>query len=241
MFEHYREANVTQLKHHFWWMLNHVYANFVIRPNFTGHVLLLEEDFYVSPDALHILNLLATNRNYLCPECNLLVLGLDSAQLEFYENEQFFTDTVGEDWNSMEHFRGMALTGNDLRQIIDCAESFCHFDDYNYDFSLMHANLNCFREHWKTLRPLVPRVLHTGSCGFHRQPQEGAHCHEEANRVRQFFWKFRTALFPRFLNRTTSSFWKDKWLMQPIGYGGWADPRDRQLCMKIAQIAAGLD
>ena len=56
----YREAKMAQIKHHWIWKLGFVFEQFnetLALDNL--HVLLLEEDHYLFPDALHSLKILA--------------------------------------------------------------------------------------------------------------------------------------------------------------------------------------
>ncbi len=59
-FGHYREHNIVQIKHHWFWKMSYVFEKL----NATGElndlqVLLLEEDHYLMPDAIHILRKLS--------------------------------------------------------------------------------------------------------------------------------------------------------------------------------------
>lgn len=47
---HYREARYCQTKHHWFWKLHHVFDEVGVMKNYQGLVLLLEEDYYVTPD-----------------------------------------------------------------------------------------------------------------------------------------------------------------------------------------------
>lgn len=60
---HYRVARLTQIKHHWWWKMNYVFDGIVARHGLTDkYVLLLEEDHYLSPDALHVLEIMVRDR-----------------------------------------------------------------------------------------------------------------------------------------------------------------------------------
>lgn len=68
---HYRVAKYTQIKHHWWWkvpaplsaqrsltefQMNYVFEGIRELKGYSGFLLLLEEDHFVSPDALHVFN-----------------------------------------------------------------------------------------------------------------------------------------------------------------------------------------
>ena len=52
----YREFNIVQIKHHWFWKLAFLFENYsFIKNNKNAGVLLLEEDYYLMPDALFVL------------------------------------------------------------------------------------------------------------------------------------------------------------------------------------------
>ena len=59
---HYREAQFTQTKHHWWWKANQVFRVMNVTQHFTGLVVFLEEDHYVAEDFLHVLSLLVDQK-----------------------------------------------------------------------------------------------------------------------------------------------------------------------------------
>lgn len=64
---HYREAQYTQTKHHWWWKANHVFHGINLTQDFTGLFLFLEEDHYVSEDFLHVLKLMDSEKKKSFP------------------------------------------------------------------------------------------------------------------------------------------------------------------------------
>ncbi len=192
-------------------------------------VVFLEEDYYLAPDALHTLDALRSQKPQ---KCNLIVLGHDTIDLTAYAaNLKTFSQVMTEVWISSQHFRGMALTERNMRQVLSCAEAFCRFDDYNYDWALMNSNLQCFDQPWYLIRPVLPRVLHVGTCGFHRKLAVTEHCHSAATQIKTFFEKHENLMFPNFkfdnLLRGT------RYAPVPTGYGGWGDIRDQDLCLNM--------
>lgn len=102
IYGHYREAKFTQTKHHWWWKANQVFdqlkatrrhdgelppeaggqplllINFSSQSSltfFTGMVLFLEEDHYVSEDFLPVLKLIDSERTSKYPNCDIICLG----------------------------------------------------------------------------------------------------------------------------------------------------------------------
>jgi len=72
---HYREAQYTQTKHHWWWKANHVFHGINLTQDFTGLFLFLEEDHYVSEDFLHVLKLMDSEKKKSFPKVDILCLG----------------------------------------------------------------------------------------------------------------------------------------------------------------------
>ena len=55
---HYREAKYSQTKHHWWWKLNWIFQRLTVTKYFTGHVVFIEEDHYLAPDFLLLLDMM---------------------------------------------------------------------------------------------------------------------------------------------------------------------------------------
>ncbi|KAG6533154.1 alpha-1,6-mannosyl-glycoprotein 2-beta-N-acetylglucosaminyltransferase-like [Zingiber officinale] len=61
--DRYSNHNIVSLKHHWWWMLNTVWDVLDETKEFTSHILFIEEDHYICPNAywnLHLLNRIET-------------------------------------------------------------------------------------------------------------------------------------------------------------------------------------
>ena len=72
---HYREAQFTQTKHHWWWKANWIFSQITPIKAFDGLVLFLEEDHYVAEDFLHVLKLLETEKKSSKYNIDMLSLG----------------------------------------------------------------------------------------------------------------------------------------------------------------------
>jgi len=72
---HYREAQFTQTKHHWWWKANWIFSQIPPTKAFDGLVLFLEEDHYVAEDFLHVLKLLETEKKSSKYNIDMLSLG----------------------------------------------------------------------------------------------------------------------------------------------------------------------
>lgn len=97
MYGHYRESKFTQMKHHWWWKLNRIFDQLRATKLLNGHLLLLEEDYYVAEDFIHVLKLMQKRSLETCADCSIISLGcsLDKSLLNdlkmillFYRNIQ---------------------------------------------------------------------------------------------------------------------------------------------------------
>lgn len=71
-------------------------------------------------------------------------------------------------WQSSRHNMGMAFRKETWRGLSNCAEGFCSYDDYNWDWSLQRVSQECLPQ-TSRLKALVargPRVFHIGEWCF---------------------------------------------------------------------------
>ena len=81
-FGNYRESKVVQIKHHWMWKLSYVFERLNETKNLENlHVLLLEEDYYLMPDSIHVLRMLIETQTSFMD-----IISLSA----FYDNNQFF-------------------------------------------------------------------------------------------------------------------------------------------------------
>lgn len=66
------------------------------------------------------------------------------------------------DWLSTKHNMGMALNRQVWQRLKLCAEDFCTFDDYNWDWSLQYLSLTCIPGRLRVMAVRFPRVFHIG-------------------------------------------------------------------------------
>jgi alpha-1,6-mannosyl-glycoprotein beta-1,2-N-acetylglucosaminyltransferase len=59
---HYREAKFTMTKHHWWWKAHHIFDHMRLTHNFQGYVVFLEEDHYLAPDFVYMVNKMAESK-----------------------------------------------------------------------------------------------------------------------------------------------------------------------------------
>lgn len=65
-------------------------------------------------------------------------------------------------WKSDLHNMGMAFNRSTWLDILHCADRFCKYDDFNWDWTLQHISQNCLRNELYALMVKGPRVFHIG-------------------------------------------------------------------------------
>ena len=67
------------------------------------------------------------------------------------------------EWFGSKHNMGMAFNRSTWRALLSCAELFCSFDDYNWDWSLQYlSQTSCGGHKLRAMLIKAPRVFHIG-------------------------------------------------------------------------------
>lgn len=225
LYGHYREAKFTQTKHHWWWKANTIFDKLSATARFNGLVIFLEEDHFVAEDFIHVLNLMEKeNKN----QANILCMGTYLKKFNYKLNSKQVELTQ---WVSSKHNMGMALSRSTWKKITQCRNHFCQYDDYNWDWSLLHVSLNCMKEKLQVLMVRGPRVFHIGECGVHHKKKDCASSLviEKVNYIIKAASQY---FFPESLTVIENKPRKKVKLKK--GNGGWGDRRDHQLCLNIS-------
>ena len=225
----YREAKYSQIKHHWWWKANRVFNELEITKRYNGIVLFLEEDHYLAEDFLQVLSMMKSQRDISYLNYDILCLG----EYKKPPNYQSITNKVGlSDWSNSKNNMGMAFDRSGWQKIHSCFKQFCEFDDYNWDWSLLHISTGCLKEKLKVMYMKAPRAFHIGECGVHTQ---GKKCDMEAavKNTKSFLTSVKTLLYPEHLVFEAYIANRDAKPTKP--YGGWGDKRDQQLCLNISE------
>ncbi|KAH3789456.1 hypothetical protein DPMN_167637 [Dreissena polymorpha] len=223
---HYREAKYCQTKHHWLWKLHHVYDNVSVMRGYKGLILLLEEDYYVTPDIIPVLQMMQNLRKKDCKDCKILAAGN-------YDKNQNFGTNAGQvevaNWISSRHNMGMAFNSDLWEEIKRCAKEFCNFDDYNWDWTLQHLSSQCIPNQMKVLKMKATRVFHMGECGVHHK---GKNCkpEEKKKEMDKLVTDNKKHLFP---NTVSIGSYSGLRLRDPKPNGGWGDLRDQNLCLSF--------
>lgn len=226
---HYREAFITQTKHHWWWKLHFVWERVHVIQGYNGFVVFLEEDNYVLPDFYHFYKSMMEFRKKSCPNCDLLALGNHNGLTNAFASTSNEVVTTG--WMSTKHNLGMAMSREVYYKLMGCSNEFCTYDDYNWDWTLQHLSGTCISNPLKVLSAKASRVLHTGDCGLHQKEN----CRPElaSQKVEEGLQMIKSSLFPPPLILTAAETVEHK---EHMKNGGWGDVRDHMLCNKYAQV-----
>lgn len=130
-------------------------------------------------------------------------------------------------WFSSRHNMGLVFDRLSWTEFVKCSESFCTYDDYNWDWSLQHVSVKCLDRQLKTVAVAVARVFHVGVCGVHHK---GKDCFDLAvtRKVQGVLNASKPFLFPPSIQETRSLRRNTK---MPKVNGGWSDKRDHILCL----------
>uniref|UniRef100_A0A7I5EBV0 Alpha-1,6-mannosyl-glycoprotein 2-beta-N-acetylglucosaminyltransferase n=1 Tax=Haemonchus contortus TaxID=6289 RepID=A0A7I5EBV0_HAECO len=220
----YRVAKITQVKHHWWWKMNYVFDGVFDRYGLSdAWVLLLEEDHYVVPDALHVLNNIIQNRESYCEKCEIISLGFYLKTFSSYGTN--IAKLGAHPWYSSKHNMGMAFRRETWMKVKKCAELFCKYDDYNWDWSLMQVVVRCLPQRFRVIFTKSPRVIHIGDCGLHTHR---CNAHDTYTSTRALLAKHAKSFFPAQLTVSDVSLRSPKPSKEN---GGWGDIRDHALCL----------
>lgn len=224
---HYREASITQTKHHWWWKLHFVWERVQVMQGYGGFAIFLEEDNYILPDFFHFYKSMIKFRKYSCEDCDMLALGNHNGLSDF---TRLSNKVLTAGWMSTKHNIGMALSREVYYKMMGCNNEFCTYDDYNWDWTLQHLSGGCISKALKVLVAQGSRVLHTGDCGLHQKEK----CRPEwaAQRVEENLQMTKDGLFPASLVLTGAEAVEHKPHMKN---GGWGDIRDHILCKNYAK------
>uniref|UniRef100_A0A2A4JH78 Alpha-1,6-mannosyl-glycoprotein 2-beta-N-acetylglucosaminyltransferase n=1 Tax=Heliothis virescens TaxID=7102 RepID=A0A2A4JH78_HELVI len=230
---HYREAKYTQTKHHWWWKANRIFNQLQCTIGHTGYVLFLEEDHYVAEDFLHVLSLLKSTADKSCPHCEILSLGTYLKTYQYHVNGDKVEITP---WHSSMHNMGFAFNRTVWGHIMAQQSQFCAYDDYNWDYSLLHLSQNMpGREKFKVIVCKGPRVFHIGECGFHHK-KSNCNASTVISKVQKLLQNAKPYLFPTRVSATVTAGGAKHNKKLVKGNGGWGDIRDQELCANMTRI-----
>ncbi|XP_051152381.1 alpha-1,6-mannosyl-glycoprotein 2-beta-N-acetylglucosaminyltransferase-like [Andrographis paniculata] len=223
----HRSPKIVSLKHHWWWMMNTVWDSLNETRRHSGHILFIEEDHYIYPNAYRNLQLLIKLKPKRCPHCY-------AANLAPWD-----VKSRGEGWDSLIAERmgnvGYSFNRTVWRKIHKKAKEFCWFDDYNWDITMWATVYPSFGSPVYSLRAPRTSAVHFGKCGLHQGQGQKAACLDNGS--------LNIAVDDIDKIPNIKSDWGVHILKHQAGYqpgfrgwGGWGDTRDRQLCLQFARM-----
>ncbi|KAM0955956.1 hypothetical protein ACFX13_024885 [Malus domestica] len=223
----HRSPKIVSLKHHWWWMMNTVWDGLKETKDHNGHILFIEEDHFIYPNAYRNLQILTELKPQKCPHCYAANLAPCDVNAR------------GEGWDSLiaERMGNVGYTFNRTvwRKIHKKTSEFCFFDDYNWDITMWATVYPSFGNPVFTLRGPRTSAVHFGKCGLHQGQGEAKACIDNG------MVNFKLEEIDKIAN--INSDWEVQVFENQPGYkagfkgwGGWGDKRDHRLCLSFAQM-----
>ncbi|KAG0620513.1 hypothetical protein M758_4G221900 [Ceratodon purpureus] len=224
----HRSVRIVSLKHHWWWMMNTVWDGLEETKGFNGHMMFIEEDHYMLPNAYRNIQILAKLKQEKCPDC----IAVNAAPFDVKSRGEGFSKLVAEKVGNV----GYTFNRTVWERIHDKAESFCTFDDYNWDITMWATIYPTFGSARYTLRGPRTSAVHFGRCGLHQgySKSRSTECRDssmrlgiidEGDKVPNIDPRWPVHTFP--IKGYSSGF---------RGWGGWGDKRDQQLCFAYSSM-----
>ncbi|KAL6635287.1 hypothetical protein ACP70R_027958 [Stipagrostis hirtigluma subsp. patula] len=223
----HRSPRIVSLKHHWWWMMNTVWDGLEETRDFDGHILFIEEDHYIFPNAYRNAQLLVDLKPKKCPQCYAINLAPSDVKAK------------GEGWESLVAEKmgniGYAFNRTVWRKIHAKAKQFCAFDEYNWDITMWATVYPSFGAPVYSLRGPRRSAAHFGKCGLHQGQGSSNVCVdngqvavelEDADKVPNIKADWPVHIIRR----------QEGYQAGFKGWGGWGDRRDRELCLSFAYM-----
>eukprot|EP00934_Nitzschia_sp_Nitz4_P006045 Nitzschia sp. Nitz4//scaffold24_size164493//109468//113379//NITZ4_002339-RA/size164493-snap-gene-0.16-mRNA-1//-1//CDS//3329544147//6035//frame0 len=217
-----REAKITCCKHHFTWMLNTVFAMDEVEDS--DGFLFLEEDYVVAPNVYETIQTALTYIDLPTTKTSYFGVTLDLTEGFAFEVKQL------SQWGEKRFVTGPMVIRRDMfKKIQENAKEYCTFDEYNWDWSLVHLMGNELLPHL-VLVPMTVQAAHIGVEG-------GLH---ESGITQQ-----KLARMGRLLGQSgklTTAFHASVGHLMPLrkgrkvhneGFGGWGHPADHEHCLNL--------
>eukprot|EP00249_Psilotum_nudum_P013149 c24179_g1_i1 orf=1-1368(-) len=222
---HHRIPHMVSLKHHWWWMMNTVWDGLLETGSYDDHIIFIEEDHYLLPNAYKNMQILLALKACKCPECYATNLAPADVLSQGEGGDYVVAEKIGN--------VGYAFNRTVWRKVHSHAREYCQFDDYNWDITMWSAVYPQWGDAIYTLRGPRTSAIHFGKCGLHQGQRNGdAPCLDGGPKLPSFH---NAGMVPNI-----EMHWEVKRL--PIkgykrgfrGWGGWGDNRDHRLCLEFA-------
>uniref|UniRef100_A0A0D6R255 Alpha-1,6-mannosyl-glycoprotein 2-beta-N-acetylglucosaminyltransferase n=1 Tax=Araucaria cunninghamii TaxID=56994 RepID=A0A0D6R255_ARACU len=223
----HRSPRIVSLKHHWWWMMNWVWDGMEETRRHTGHILFIEEDHFILPNAYRNIQILSSLKQNKCAYCYAANLAPSDVSYKGEETENLIAEKIGN--------IGYTFNRTVWRKIHSRARAFCAFDDYNWDITMWATVYPSFDTPVYTLRGPRRSAVHFGKCGLHQGTNKGNPCFDNGQATPDI----------QELDKVPNI--KSEWSVITYnqqggyqagfkGWGGWADDRDERLCLDLASM-----
>lgn len=223
----HRSSKIVSLKHHWWWMMNTVWDGLEETRGHTGHILFIEEDHFILPNAYRNLQILTELKPKKCPDCYAANLAPSDVNSRGEGGSILIAERMGN--------VGYTFNRTVWRKIHRKARKFCFFDDYNWDITMWATVYPSFGAPVYTVRGPRTSAIHFGKCGLHRGQGDSGACIdngvvgirvEDSDKVANIKSEWNVRVFKH----------QQGYKAGFRGWGGWGDDRDRRLCLAFAQM-----
>jgi alpha-1,6-mannosyl-glycoprotein beta-1,2-N-acetylglucosaminyltransferase len=216
-----------------WWKANFVLDQLKLTSK--GDLFIfLEEDHIVAPD---ILLAALTCQQYKRVHPDIRLFSLATYREDFPVGLRSAAKNLDR-WYPSNNNMAMAFERDFWLELKRCKESFCGYNDYNWDWTLgamgqpKQCNLNL-----RTLQLELPRAKHIGICGSHKKGTEaGGECDAKplVDRWLRQWEEFPDARMTD-IHRPLHVYKTEvKTALSPPN-GGWMDTRDHELCLSFSK------
>ncbi|KNA16686.1 hypothetical protein SOVF_086880 [Spinacia oleracea] len=223
----HRSPKIVSLKHHWWWMMNTVWDGLDETKDLLGHILFIEEDHFIFPNAYRNLQLLIKLKPEKCSSC----FAVNLAPWDVKSRGEGISQLVAERMGNV----GYSFDRMVWKKIHNKAKGFCYFDEYNWDITMWSQVYPSFGSPVYTLRGPRSSAVHFGKCGLHQGQGDKDACLDDSS------INIEVQNDDRVVN--ISPKWDVFFYDHQAGYkagfkgwGGWGDERDHQLCLDFASM-----
>ncbi|OQV20492.1 Alpha-1,6-mannosyl-glycoprotein 2-beta-N-acetylglucosaminyltransferase [Hypsibius exemplaris] len=238
LYGNYRNAKLSQVKLHWWWKFHYTFTNISLAR--TGiPVLFVEEDHYLLPDALFLLDYFWKLRLTACdPPCPTVAIAHHRVKLADYD-DAYRHYHIGP-WSGSTNI-GLIFSYDNYLTVANCSQVFCDVDDYNWDWSVYFIMNRCVETEFEMLMVKAPRILHIGNCAGLHHGKTDEEC-DMARNIAEAKKKVKKLtkngdLFPVDMEQRRATWMQQQ--KEQVENGGWGDWRDRQLCRSITKSFIG--
>lgn len=228
----YRDPVLSQMKHFWWWTMNHVFEKLSHTKNHKGIFIFLEDDLFLMHDFIYMMAQMKHISSYIF-QCNFISLQTSEA-VDFYDTKTYSANI--RTWDPKQHSGMLAFDSRLWDSISAHYYLFCEFDDYSWSRTLFYLSLNRKDgNRFKVITSTIPRAYKTS--GRYDQFQE----YTILNTVYEVL-EMQTRNYGSFFPKQIEVFLEIELEYDDFvnfdyvdNNGRWSDPRDKMLCVNMTE------